>query len=116
MRNKYHAIRTAGCASRKEARRRWELEIEQRAGRISGLQCQVPFELIPTQREPDTVGPRGGRRPGRVKEQKCVYVADFVYYRNGERIVEDSKGVRTPEYIIKRKLMLWVHGIEILET
>lgn len=115
-RNKYHAIKTDGCDSRREAKRKRELELEQRAGRISGLQCQVRFELIPTQRFPDTFGPRGGRRPGKVREKKCEYVADFVYYRNGERIVEDSKGHKTPEYIIKRKLMLWVHGIAILET
>jgi hypothetical protein len=114
--NKYHAIRTGTSASRKEARRKRELELMQRAGVISDLKCQVPFELIPTQREPDIIGPRGGRKPGKLQEHSCVYVADFVYTQEGRKIVEDAKGFRTPEYIIKRKLMLWVHGIRIKEV
>lgn len=116
MYNKYHAIKTGKSASRKEARHKRELELEQRAGKISGLRCQVPFELIPAQREQDTVGPRGAIKRGKIIERSCTYVADFVYYRNGKRVVEDSKGFRTKDYIIKRKLMLWVHGIRILET
>ena len=88
----------------------------QRAGQITGLRCQVPFRLIPTQREPDIIGPRGGRKLGKVIEHGVVYVADFVYFRNGEQVVEDAKGFRTKDYIIKRKLMLWVHGIRIKEV
>ena len=105
-RNKYHAKPTGGHASRKEHRRANHLKLMQRAGEISGLQEQVPFELIPTQRDKD----------GTVLERSCHYIADFVYTdHQGNRIVEDTKGVRTKEYIIKRKLMLRVHGIRIKE-
>lgn len=114
--NKYHAIRTGTSASRKEARRKCELEAMQNAGMITDLRCQVPFELIPVQREPEKIGPRGGRKPGKLLEHSCVYVADFVYTQGGNQIVEDTKGFRTPDYIIKRKLMLWVHGIKIKEV
>lgn len=90
--------------SEAEARRYDELRLMLRAGEISDLQRQVDFELIPAQKA-------GGRT-----ERACKYVADFVYTRNGEVIVEDVKGHRTPEYIIKRKLMLWRHGIVIQEV
>ena len=49
-------------------------------------------------------------------KQTESYIADFVYKKNGETIVEDTKGVRTKEYIVKRKLMLWVHHITITEV
>lgn len=118
--NKYHAIAENGSASRKEARRKWELELEQRAGAISGLRYQVPFELISEKREPDTIGPRGGIRRGKVIERNCEYIADFVYYRDGELVVEDAKGYKGGEayklFVIKRKLMLDRHGIRIKEV
>lgn len=91
--------------SQKEARRYRELALLQRAGQISDLKRQVRYELIPTQR----IG-------GKVVEKSCVYIADFVYTENGETVVEDTKGFRTKEYIIKRKLMLYVHGIRIREV
>lgn len=104
--NKYHAQRSGGYDSRKEHRRANELRIMQRAGLISNLQEQVPYELIPTQRGHD----------GKILERACHYVADFVYRdSNGVLIVEDTKGVRTEVYRIKRKLMLHVHGIRITE-
>jgi len=46
----------------------------------------------------------------------CKYIADFVYERNGIEVVEDVKGMRTREYILKRKLMKAVFGIQIKET
>ena len=103
--------------SLKEYRRFCELRLLQRAGKITDLQRQVKFVLIPTQREPDTIGVRGGVKPGKVIEQECAYYADFVYVNDkGKTIVEDTKGCRTKEYIIKRKLMLYVHGIRIQEV
>lgn len=102
--------------SAKEYRRFCELKLLQRGKRISGLQRQVKFVLIPTQREPDEIGVRGGVKPGKVIEKECAYIADFVYVNDkGETVVEDTKGFRTTEYIIKRKLMLYVHGIRIQE-
>ena len=101
--------------SRKEAARYKELKLLEAAGEISNLEMQVKFVLIPTQREPDFVGVRGGIKKGKVIEKECSYLADFVYIRVGEVIVEDSKGIRTKDYIIKRKLMLYLLGIRIQE-
>ena len=92
----------------KEARRWCELKTLLRAGEISDLERQVPFELLPAQRDQET---------GKVIERNVIYKADFVYQENGRRVVEDvkSEATRTPEYIIKRKLMLNIHGIRIRE-
>lgn len=107
--------------SRKEARRFQELRLLELAGEISDLRLQVKYILIPTQRAPSFEvykrGPNKGRRkPGEVLEKECAYIADFVYAKGGETVVEDAKGVRTKEYIIKRKLMLERYGIRIKEV
>lgn len=105
--------------SKKEFRRWNELLALEEVGKIQNLQRQVKFVLIPAQREPDTIGKRGGIIKGKVIERECSYIADFVYriQEDGKKrlVVEDTKGVRTTDYIIKRKLMLWVHGIQIRE-
>ena len=102
--------------SSKEYRRFCELKLLQRAGKIKDLQRQVKFVLIPTQREPDEAGVRGGLKKGKVIEKETAYIADFVYVNDkGETVVEDTKGFKTKDYIIKRKLMLHVHGIRIVE-
>ena len=92
--------------SRREAERWDELALLQRAGRISDLKRQVRYRLIPEQRD----------ARGHVIERPCDYYADFVYTKDGRTVVEDAKGHRTPEYIIKRKLMLRVYGIRIREV
>jgi hypothetical protein len=91
--------------SRKEYARYRELALLQRAGQISDLRRQVKYELLPTQRV-----------NGRMVERACVYIADFVYRENGSEVVEDAKGFRTKDYIIKRKLMLYIHGIRVREV
>ena len=91
--------------SRKEANRWCELALLQKAGQVTDLQRQVKYELIPSQ-----------RIDGKVAERACTYVADFVYRENGKTVVEDTKGFKTKDYIIKRKLMLWVHGIKVREV
>lgn len=103
--------------SKREAERYQELSLLEKAGVIKNLQRQVKYILIPAQREPDIIGKRGGIKPGKVIEKECSYVADFVYFDNEkqENIVEDTKGFRTKDYTIKRKLMLYVHGIRINE-
>lgn len=101
--------------SKKEAARYCELKLLQRAGRIQNLELQKPFELIPAQREPDTIGKRGGVKKGKIIEQSVKYVADFVYTENGQTVVEDTKGFRTKDYILKRKMMLYFYGIRIKE-
>lgn len=120
-RNKYGARKVTKNGliydSKKEARRAGILEALEKAGAITDLRRQVKYVLIPTQREPDTIGPKGGRKPGKVIERECFYLADFVYTitATGETVIEDTKGVRTKEYIIKRKLMLERYGIRIKE-
>lgn len=102
--------------SRKEARRYAELLSLEKAGAISDLELQVEYVLIPTQREPDKIGKRGGKIKGKVIERECKYIADFRYVQNGVVVVEDAKGFRTKEYRIKKKLMLWRYGIQIKEV
>lgn len=119
---KYHnkkVVTTDGLIfqSRKEYKRWCELKVMEASGIITDLQRQVKFVLIPAQREPDTIGKRGGIKKGKLLERECAYYADFTYnLSTGEQIVEDTKGMKTPEYKIKRKLMLYVHHIKIKEV
>ena len=106
--------------SKKEADRYRELKLMERLGTIRDLQRQVAYELIPAQHERFARYSKKGRRLKdgiRCIEKKCVYIADFVYEQDGKTVVEDvkSKATRTPEYIIKRKLMLERFGIRIRE-
>lgn len=107
--------------SKKEAIRWAELKLLERSGLISDLQRQVKFVLIPSLREAPaeqyTRGAKKGQfKPGKVIERECAYVADFVYIKNGMMVVEDTKGMKTKDYIIKRKLMLFLNGIRIKEV
>ena len=107
--------------SSKEARRWTELKLLERAGIITHLQRQVEYILIPKQEERyKRISPKTGKRLKdgvRTLEHECCYVADFVYNdaKTGELIVEDTKGVKTKDYIIKRKLMLWIYNIRVKE-
>ena len=107
MRNKYGAKKVTApdgqkFDSQKEYQRYCVLKLLQRAGKISDLRRQVKFELIPKQEG----------------ESACHYVADFVYKdtATGKVVVEDAKGFKTDVYKIKKKLLLWTHGIQIKET
>ena len=100
QKSKYGNIRTNGFASGREAKRAFELQLLERAGEISDLKMQVPYEVIPA------CGP----------ERAAFYVADFVYLKNKTLVVEDAKGAKTPVYLLKRKLMRHVHGIAIVES
>lgn len=110
----------------REFRRYSYLAMLQEKGQIKDLRRQVPFPLLPAQYEQlEEVyqrGPRKGQhKTGECLEKSVTYVADFVYlYRTLEgewiQIVEDAKGFRTDDYVIKRKLMLWVHGIRVIEV
>lgn len=123
--NKYHNIKTKTADgiehdSRKEANRWCELKLLERAGKITNLQRQVKYLLIPAQIE---VYARYGKKGQRLKdgerviEKECSYIADFVYHiaEDSKLVVEDTKGIKTKEYIIKRKLMLWIYHIRINE-
>lgn len=93
--------------SKREAARYGVLKLLERTGTITDLELQPRFELIPKQRRDDG-------RP----ERACEYVADFRYTdtRTGQTVIEDAKGMRTRDYIMKRKLMLQVHGISVREV
>lgn len=86
--------------SQRELKRWGELKLLERAGAITNLRRQVPYELIP-----------------KIAGQRATYfVADFVYEEKGKTVVEDSKGYRNRLYMLKRKLMLFRHDIEVVET
>jgi len=103
-RSKYGAIKTEieGIMfdSKHEAKRYQELRLLEQAGEIENLRLQVPYELI----EKSKYG------------RSIKYVADFVYRRNGLTVVEDAKGVRTPVYRLKKRMMAEKYGIQIKET
>lgn len=118
--NKIHAEKVDGFLadgtphtfqSKREYKRYQQLALLERAGEISDLRVEVPFELLPAQSKADGS-----------KEQPLSYRADFVYLKGGKQIVEDAKGYRNTSsaiyrlFVAKRKLMLWVHGIEIKEV
>ena len=88
--------------SKREAARWQELRSMERAGEITGLVRQVKIELIPKTK----------------LYRACYYIPDFAYFdkREGKTVYEDSKGMKTKEYLLKRKLLYWRHGIEIKET
>ena len=96
-----HKVRLDGrtFASKLEAGRYVDLKMMEAAGVIHGLRCQVSFRL-----EVNSL-------------LVCRYVADFTYFMKGGlvQIIEDAKGCQTPEYLLKKKLMLAIHGIAIQE-
>lgn len=106
---KYKNRPVGGYASNKEAHRAQELKLMQQAGAIRNLREQVPFELIPRQ-----------VIDGKTAERACSYFLDFQYERwtsslQWQPVYEDVKGIRTKDYIMKRKMMLFFHGIKITE-
>lgn len=92
--------------SKKEAKRAEQLELQQRLGIISDLERQKKYVLQPS-----------FKFLGKTIRE-ISYVADFVYKENGELVVEDVKSPasRTPVYLLKKKMMMYVHGIEIREV
>lgn len=115
--------------SKKEGNRYCELNILRKTGVISNLELQKRYELIPAQYETVETGEyyKVGAKKGQPKtkkvciEQSVVYIADFVYQKDGQTVVEDVKGFRDPssatyaKFVLKRKMMLWIHGIRIKE-
>lgn len=123
MQNKYYnkkcTVNGIIFDSRKEARRYQELLLLERAGVIKSLQRQVKYVLIPAQYESFERYGKNGQEltPGKkLIERECAYVADFVYEEDGKTVIEDTKGFKTKDFIIKRKLMLYTHGIRIREV
>lgn len=97
--------------SKREARRYMDLWLMQRSGEISNLRTQVKYPLLPKQARSDGT-----------QERAIDYVADFVYEKDGETVVEDSKGFRNTAsaayrvFVMKRKMMLYFHGVTVREV
>lgn len=102
MRNKYRAVKTVVDGikfdSKKEAARYVQLKLMVKSGTVTDLELQPRYDLI-------------------INRQKCgFYKADFRYFENGKEVVEDVKGMKTPIYNLKKKLIKAIYGIEIFET
>ncbi len=102
MRNKYRAIKTVldgiKFDSKKEAARYKVLKLLEKAGKITNLELQPRYDLV-------------------VNFTKCgFYKADFRYFENDKEVVEDVKGMKTPIYNLKKKLVKAIYGIVIFET
>ena len=121
MKNKYHnrKVKTGDGIvhdSRKEALRWEELKRLEEAGEIIELNRQMEFLLVPPQYEETITGKRNKKTKRKLVERAVVYRADFVYHdKLGDIHVEDVKGYKTKDYIIKRKLMRYVYGLSIKE-
>ena len=99
--SKYRNKRSGGHASKRENKRAQDLRLLEKLGEISDLEEQVKYELIPKQEG----------------ERAVTYTADFRYRdKEGKLHVEDSKGFKTQQYILRRKMMLYFHGIRIEEV
>ncbi len=110
MATKYRNTKTVagGVAfdSKREAARWQELKLLERAGQICELRRQVPFELV-----------KGVKFAGTARARPAIrYFADFVYTEHDKQVIEDVKGVETPEFKIKRHLMLALLGLEVRVT
>lgn len=112
--------------SKHEAQRFLILHDMEKHGEISGLKLQEKFLLIPAQHEKSNEIYKAGKnkgkpKPGKVIEKEVAYYADFVYTDSGGNlVVEDAKGYKGGAaytiFTIKRKLMLYMHGIKIKEV
>ena len=120
-RNKYHARKVEFCGitfdSKKEGMHYLRLKDMERRGEISNLRLQVPYELLPAiyrdvvvhLKTKDKVVPK-------LVQRAVYYVADFVYDKDGKEYVIDTKGMRLADYILKKKMMLALKGIEVIEV
>lgn len=101
-RSKFHNVWTEAHGikfqSKKEAKRYGDLLLLVKSGEITELTRQVRYKLIVN------------------NLQVCTYVADFTYWKDGKKIVEDVKGYKTDIYKLKKKLMKAVYGVEIVEV
>ncbi len=95
--------------SKKEERHYRKLKVMERAGLIKDLQHHVVFELAPSVKY--SIAPKA--------KPAIRYEADFVYIKDGKKVVEDVKSEQTAKnqvYILKKHLMMWRHGIEVMEV
>lgn len=118
MKSKYHSrkIMADGLVfdSNLELERWRVLRLAESRGTISNLRRQVPFVLLPKQ----TIKVRKVLKTkikmvDRVAFREVVYVADFVYERNGAEVIEDTKGIILPMFRLKAALLMYFHGKSI---
>lgn len=99
---KYHAVKTTVdnivFDSKREAARYSELKLLFRAGQITNLEIQPKFDFLLSGKKIFTYRP------------------DFIYYENGRQIIEDVKGMKTPVYRLKKKLIEAQWKVKIRET
>lgn len=120
-RNKYHAkkVEFYGITfdSKKEGLYYLKLKDMERRGEITDLRLQVPYELLPAIYRDEVVHLKTKDKVVKRLVQRAVtYVADFVYVQDGKEVVIDAKGMRLPDYILKKKMMLALKGIEVIEV
>lgn len=133
--NKLHAERTEdGYASKREAKRAAELRLMEQAGKIQNLREQVRYVLVPAiyETESGKLVKDWAEKPkkelegqyGKLKilERSLCYVCDFQYEQDGQTVVEDAKGMKKSNaaiyrvFVSKRKLMLHMYGIRVVEV
>ena len=106
--------------SEREAKRYLILKEYQNKGDISDLKLQVVYELIPAIKELKTVVLKTKTIQKEVTIQQAItYRCDFTYIKDEKLIVEDVKispKMLPPEYKLKKKLLRYVHGIDIREV
>lgn len=119
--NKYHAKKVNICGidfdSKKEGMHWLLLKDKERSGEISNLRRQVPFELLPAIYEDEVVHLKTkDKTVTKLVQRPVTYIADFVYVdKDGNTQVEDTKGFKTPEFILKKKMMRSLLNIEVIE-
>lgn len=105
--SKYRAVKTTiddiKFDSKKEAKRYIQLKQMEKLGIIKNLQRQVKYELQPSFKfDGKTI-------------RSINYIADFVYEIDGQEVIEDVKGIRTKEYLLKKKLFMYKYQKNIKE-
>lgn len=112
MRSKYGAVKTTvdgvTFASKAEARRYQELRLLEKAGEVTELELQPKFPIYVS---------INGRSRHMGDKPVCTYVADFRYRfgPTGILMIEDVKGMKTPVYRLKKKMVEAQYGVEIIE-
>lgn len=100
-RSKYNAVKVQADGytfdSKREYRHYLTLKLRLAAGEISHLEVHPAWELI-------VKGVLVGK-----------YTGDFAYRQGRTYIVEDVKGVRTRDYVLRKKLMWALHKVEVKE-
>lgn len=110
--SKYRNVKVVIDGERFDSKREatyWRgLKAREKNGEIDDLRRQVPFTLCAPERIE-------GRFHGAIATV-ATYIADFVYFENGQRHVVDAKGKRTAMYQLKKKWLAIQDGIQVEEA